>query len=69
MTLDKLQRILTALAQNTGRIPHGFIGCTSGGEVRLDFAGQLTEEQHQYLLRKEFIQALDGQYIYRPRSK
>lgn len=72
MTLDKMQRVLIALSKNTGRIPHGWIDCSAGGEVRLQFAGQLTKEQHDYLLRKEFIcpPDVDGyQYIYRPRSK
>lgn len=69
MTLAKLQRVLMALSQQTGNVPHGWIGASTGGELEIQFTGQLTGLQHAYMRRVGFVSLPDepwSRYVYRP---
>ena len=65
MRLYKLLEILQQL-KVWGVNFHGMIYPTGGGEIALEFQGQLEHHVHDYLLDKGFVD-VDCDYIYRPR--
>jgi hypothetical protein len=71
ITIDKLVRVLNAVAVFDGVVTaRGNVGCTSGGEIELDFVGQLPRAAHDYLLGRGFVQGGNPgnptSYVYRP---
>lgn len=65
MTFAKMLRILESLEAMTGHLPAGTIGCSGGGEITFEFKAQLSQEAHEYLKKKGFVD-VDCIYYYRP---
>jgi len=71
ITMGKLLRVLNSVAVFEGiESPNGNIGCSSGGEIELDFSHQLTRSAHDYLKGRGFVQGGNPgnptSYVYRP---
>jgi hypothetical protein len=67
MTFKKMLSVLTFLGAE-GWGANGWIGVSTGGELKLTPTGQLSRIRHDGLLRRGFVY-VDGDYIYRPRRK